>query len=53
MMVNKKASKWWYLVALLMFVAATFQIASDHFLLGMVLLVTGGLISAVAGIHRR
>ena len=33
---KQKASKWMNLAALLLFVAATFQIVSDHFLLGVV-----------------
>lgn len=33
---KQKASKWMNLAALLLFVVATFQIVSDHFLLGAV-----------------
>ena len=33
---NKKTSKWLAFAALLMFAAATFQIVSDHFILGAV-----------------
>jgi hypothetical protein len=33
---NKKISKWLTLAALLMFVGATFQITSDHYMLGVV-----------------
>lgn len=33
---NKKISKWLALAALLMFVGATFQITSDHYILGAI-----------------
>ncbi len=33
---NNKISKWLALAALLMFVGATFQITSDHYMLGVV-----------------
>ena len=35
-MKNKDITKWWSLAAVLMFAAATFQIVSDHFLLGAI-----------------
>ena len=33
---SKKSSKWLALAALLMFVGATFQITSDHYMLGVI-----------------
>ena len=36
---NKKISKWLALAALLMFVGATFQITSDHYILGAICFV--------------
>ena len=48
----QKTAKWMALAALLMFVAAVFQIASDHFWIGMVFIGAGACLSAAAASYR-
>ena len=50
---NKKISKWLTLAALLMFVGATFQIASDHYMLGVVCFAAAVSFSCSAEVYRK
>ena len=50
---NKKISKWLTLAALLMFVGATFQIISDHYMLGVVCFSAAVSSSCSAEIYRK
>ncbi len=52
-MTNKTIAKCWSFAALLMFVAATFQITSEHFLIGAVCLGSAACFLAVAGKYRK
>ena len=45
-------AKWWSLAALLLFVAATFQIASSHFIPGAVFFGAASCFTAAAGKYR-
>ncbi len=49
---NKKSSTWLALAALLMFVAATFQIAGDRFILGVVFFGSAICFTAAANKYR-
>ncbi len=50
---NKKTSKWLAFAALLMFAAATFQIVSDHFILGAVFFGSAACFLAAADSYRK
>ena len=50
---TKSPSKWWYLAAALMFAAATFQIASDHVILGAVLFAAAACFASAARICQK
>ncbi len=50
---NKKISKWLVLAALLMFVGATFQITSDHYMLGVVCFAAAVSFSCSAEVYRK
>ena len=50
---NKKISKWLALAALLMFVGATFQITSDHYLLGAICFVAAASFAYSANLYRK
>ena len=50
---NKKISKWLALAALLMFVGATFQIISDHYMLGVVCFAAAVSFSCSAEVYRK
>ena len=50
---NKKISKWLTLAALLMFVGATFQITSDHYILGAVCFVAAASFAYSANLYRK
>ena len=50
---NKKISKWLALAALLMFVGATFQITSDHYMLGVVCFAAAVSSSCSAEVYRK
>ena len=52
-MKNNNAAKYWSLAALLMFVAATFQIVSERFLLGAVCFGAAACFLAAAGKYRK
>ena len=49
----QQKAKWMALAALLMFVAAVFQIASDHFWIGVVFIGAGACFSAAAASYRK
>ena len=49
---NKKISKWLALAALLMFVGATFQIANDHFILGIICFGAAAAFTTSANVYR-
>ena len=49
---SKKSSKWLALAALLMFVGATFQIASDHYMLGVICFAAAVSFSCSANVYR-
>ena len=49
---NKKISKWLALAALLMFVGATFQITSDHYMPGVVCFAAAVSFSCFAEVYR-
>ena len=49
----KHLSKWGYLAAVLMFAAATFQIASDHFILGAIFFAAAACFASAAGIYQK
>ena len=46
-------TKWWYLSATLMFVAATFQIANDHVILGAVFFAAATCFTSAALIYQK
>ncbi len=50
---NKKISKWLAFAALLMFVGATFQITSDHYLLGAICFVAAASFAYSANLYRK
>ena len=50
---NKTISKWLALAALLMFAGATFQIASDHYMLGVVCFAAAVSFSCSAEVYRK
>ena len=50
---SKKSSKWLALAALLMFVGATFQITSDHYMLGMICFAAAVSFSCSANVYRK
>ena len=50
---SKKSSKWLALAALLMFVGATFQIASDHYMLGVICFAAAVSFSCSANVYRK
>ena len=50
---NKKISKYYTIAALLMFVTATFQIANEQFLLGVVFFVSAVCFTSAAGAYRK
>ena len=50
---NKKISKWLALAALLMFVGATFQITSDHYMLGVICFAAAVSFSCSANVYRK
>ena len=52
-MMNKTNSKWMGLAALLMFVAATFQFTSEHFIAGAVFCGAAACFTAAAGVNRK
>ena len=49
----QKTAKWMALAALLMFVAAVLQIASDRFWIGLVFIGAGACFSAAAASYRK
>jgi len=49
---NKRISKWLALAALLMFVGATFQIANDHFILGIICFGAAAAFTTSANVYR-
>ena len=46
-------SKWFALAALFMFVGATFQIASDHYMLGVICFAAAVSFSCSANVYRK
>ena len=50
---SKKRSKWLALAALLMFVGATFQITSDHYMLGVICFAAAVSFSCSANVYRK
>ena len=50
---SKKSSKWLALAALLMFVGATFQITSDHYILGVICFAAAVSFSCSANVYRK
>ena len=50
---NKKISKWLTLAALLMFAGATFQITSNHYMLGVVCFAAAVSFSCSAELYRK
>ena len=50
---NRMISKWLTLAALLMFVGATFQITSDHYMLGVVCFAAAVSFSCSAEVYRK
>ena len=50
---NKKTAKWLALAALLMFVGATFQITSDHYILGAICFVAAASFAYSANVYRK
>ena len=50
---SKKSSKWLALAALLMFVGATFQITSDHYMLGVICFAAAVSFSCSANVYRK
>ena len=50
---NKKIAKWLALAALLMFVGATFQITSDHYILGAICFVAAAGFAYSANVYRK
>ena len=49
----KRISKWLALAALLMFVGATFQITSDHYILGAICFVAAASFAYSANLYRK
>ena len=49
----RQMAKWMALAALLMFVAAVFQIASDRFWIGLVFIGAGACFSAAAASYQK
>ena len=49
---SEKNIKWLYFAAVLMFAAAVFQIAGDHWILGVIFFASGTCFSAAAGTYR-
>ena len=52
-MMNKTASRWLALAALLMFVAATFQIAGDHVIPGAICFAAAASFAYSANVYRK
>lgn len=50
---NSKKAKWLAIAALLMFVAATFHIASDHYMLGVICFAAAVSFSCSANMYRK
>ena len=50
---SKKSSKWLALAALLMFVGSTFQITSDHYMLGVICFAAAVSFSCSANVYRK
>ena len=50
---NKKISKWLTFASLLMFVGATFQITSDHYILGAICFVAAASFAYSANVYRK
>lgn len=50
---NKKISKWLSFAALLMFVGATFQITSDHYMLGVICFAAAASFAYSAKVYRK
>ncbi len=50
---NKKISKWLTFAALLMFVGATFQITSDHYILEAICFVAAAIFAYSANMYRK
>ena len=50
---NKKISKWLAFAALLMFVGATFQITSDHYILGAICFAAAASFAYSANLYRK
>ena len=50
---NNSKSKWLMIAALLMFVGATFQIASDHYMLGVICFAAAVSFSCSAEVYRK
>ena len=50
---NKKSSKYLALAALFMFVGATFQITSDHYMLGIICFAAAVSFSCSANVYRK
>lgn len=53
MKMNKRTSKWFALAALLMFIGATFQITSNHYMLGMICFAAAVSFSCSANVYRK
>ncbi|MBR2717567.1 MAG: hypothetical protein IKD79_07535 [Oscillospiraceae bacterium] len=52
MKMDKKVSKWLALAALLLFVSATFQIANDQFIMGVVFFGAAACFASAANTYR-
>ena len=50
---NKKISKWLARAGLLMFVGATFQITSDHYILGAICFAAAASFAYSANLYRK
>jgi len=50
---NKKSFKWLSFAALLMFVAATFQITNDHFISGIIFFAAAVCFTFSANVYRK
>ena len=50
---NKKISKWLYLAAACLFAAATFQIVSEHYILGAIFFAAAACFASAAGIYQK
>ena len=50
---NSKKSRWMALAALLMFVGATFQITSDHYMLGVIYFAAAVVFFCFANVYRK